>query len=76
VTRGGGSRGVDHAELAALADGSLPPERRAELEAKVAASPELTELLAEQRRAIELTRRAADEVQAPESLRAHLADQA
>ena len=29
------------AELAALADGSLAPERRAELDARIAASPEL-----------------------------------
>jgi anti-sigma factor RsiW len=40
------------AELAALADGSLPAERRAEVEARVAASPELRELLERQRRAV------------------------
>jgi anti-sigma factor RsiW len=39
-------------ELAALADGSLPPERRAELERLVAASPKLQALLAEQRKAV------------------------
>jgi hypothetical protein len=33
------------AEFAALADGTLPAERRAEVEARVAASPELQELL-------------------------------
>ena len=34
---------VQAAELAALADGSLAPERRAELDARIAASPELAE---------------------------------
>jgi hypothetical protein len=59
-------------ELAALADGSLAPERRAALEARVAASSELAELLAEQERAISLARHAAAEVEAPESLRARI----
>src|SRR5438093_2667688 len=40
------------AELAALADGTLSAERRAEVEARVAASPELQELLERQRRAV------------------------
>jgi anti-sigma factor RsiW len=40
------------AELCALADGTLPAERRAEVEARVAGSPELQELLARQRRAV------------------------
>jgi anti-sigma factor RsiW len=44
------------ADLCALADGSLPPERRAAVEAAVAASPELQELLERQRRALEATR--------------------
>jgi hypothetical protein len=39
-------------ELAALADGSLPPRRRAELEAMVRQSPEAMELLAEQQQAV------------------------
>jgi len=47
------------AELAALADGSLAPERRAALEAQVAASSELAARLAEQERAVSLTRSAA-----------------
>jgi hypothetical protein len=60
------------AELAALADGSLTPERRAELEAQVAASSELAERLAEQQRAVALVRSAADEIEAPADLRARI----
>jgi anti-sigma factor RsiW len=37
------------AELSALADGTLPADRRAEVEARVAASPELQELVERQR---------------------------
>jgi hypothetical protein len=59
-------------ELAALADGSLAPERRAALEGRVAASSELAELLAEQERAVSLARHAAAEVDAPETLRARI----
>jgi hypothetical protein len=65
--------GRDVAELAALADGSLAPERRAALEARVAASSELAERLAEQERALALTRSAAAEVEAPAGLRARVA---
>ena len=59
-------------ELAALADGTLAPERRAALEARVAASSELTELLAEQQRAVTLMRSAAEDVEAPAALRARI----
>jgi anti-sigma factor RsiW len=59
-------------ELTALADGSLAPERLAALEAQVAASSELADRLAEQRRAVVLTRSAAAEVEAPASLRARI----
>jgi len=59
-------------ELAALADGSLTPERRATLEQQVVASSELADRLAEQRQAVALTRSAAAEVEAPASLRARL----
>jgi len=64
--------GDDLADLAALADGSLAPERRATLEARVAASPELAERLAEQQRAVALAWSAAEQVSAPASLRAHI----
>jgi anti-sigma factor RsiW len=60
------------AELAALADGSLSPERRAALEARVAASSELAGLLAEQERAVSLARSAVAEVEAPAALRARI----
>jgi hypothetical protein len=62
----------ENAELAALADGSLAPERRAALQARVAASPELTDRLAEQQRAVALARSAAAAVEAPAGLRAHI----
>jgi len=61
--------GQELAELAALADGSLAPERRAALEARVAASPELADRLAEQQRAVALASSAAAEVEAPAALR-------
>ena len=60
------------AELAALADGSLAPERRAALETQVAESSELADRLAEQQRAVELVRSTAAEVDAPASLRARI----
>ncbi len=60
------------AELAALADGSLPPGRRAALEARVAASSELAERLGEQQRAVALARSATNGVEAPPALRARI----
>ena len=63
---------ADVAELAALADGSIAPERRADLEARVGASTELADALAEQQRALTLTRGAAAEVEAPSGLRARV----
>jgi anti-sigma factor RsiW len=62
-------RRSQEAELAALADGSLPDEGRAALEEEVARSPELAALLAEQQRAVGLVRRAAMEFKAPRGLR-------
>ena len=59
-------------ELAALADGSLAPEHRAEVEARIEASPILADRLAEQERAVGLLRSAGDEVEAPAGLRARL----
>jgi hypothetical protein len=64
--------GQEIVELAALADGSLSPERRAALETRVAASSELTDRLAEQQRAVELARSAVAEVEAPAMLRARI----
>jgi hypothetical protein len=64
--------GQEIAELAALADGSLAPGRRAALEAQVAASAELAERLSEQQRAVALARSAAAEVEAPPALRARI----
>ena len=60
------------AELAALADGSLDPERGAALREQVAASSELADRLAEQERAVSLARSAATEVEAPPALRARI----
>jgi hypothetical protein len=59
-------------ELAALADGSLEPERVAEVEAMLARSPELAARLEEQRRAVGVVRRAAVAVEAPAGLRARI----
>jgi hypothetical protein len=67
--------GRETVELAALADGSLAPEQRAALEARVDASPELGERLAEQQRAVALARSAAGEIEAPASLRARISAQ-
>src|SRR5690242_18919262 len=46
----------DLAELSALAEGTLAGERRAAVEARVAASPELRELVDRQRQALAATR--------------------
>ena len=64
--------GEETPELAALADGSLAPERRRVLEARVAASTELSDRLEEQERAVALMRSAVTEVEAPESLRSRI----
>ena len=66
-------RDDDLAELAALADGSLDPARRAAADARVVGSVELAALLAEQQRALALMRRAAATVDAPAALRAQVA---
>jgi hypothetical protein len=64
--------GEEIAELAALADGSLAPERRVPLEAQVAASAELAEQLAAQQRAVALARSAVTGVEAPAALRTRI----
>ena len=69
------NRRPDEAELAALADGSLAPERRAALEERIAVSPELADRLAEQERFLALARSATAEVEAPASLRARIGEQ-
>jgi len=71
-SREGEAGAQEIAELAALADGSLPPGRRAALEARVAASSELAERLAEQQRAVALARSAEAAVEAPAALRARI----
>lgn len=57
------------ADLAALADGTLPAERRGAVEARVAASPDLQELLERQQRAV-LAAQVLAEEEMPRSLRA------
>jgi anti-sigma factor RsiW len=58
------------AELAALADGRLDPDRRAAVEARVAADPALATALEQQRRALATI--AAASITAPAGLRARL----
>lgn len=48
----------DLLDVAALADGSLPPEREASVRARMAASPELAEAYERQCLAIEAIRKA------------------
>ena len=60
------------AELAMLADGSLPPDRRAEVEARIAAAPGGSALLENERLAVDALRGAAT-VRAPASLRERIA---
>jgi anti-sigma factor RsiW len=61
--------GVTDAEIAALADDELSPDRRAQVVAAVAASPELTRKLAVQVRVAATIRAAAARVKAPDGLR-------
>lgn len=53
------------AELSAFADGTLPADRRAEVEARLAASPELLELVERQQRALTATRALAEDQPSP-----------
>jgi hypothetical protein len=63
---------LPEAELAALADGSLPADQRARLRAQIEASPELTSAFNEQERAVTMLR-ALDEP-APAALRARVSE--
>jgi hypothetical protein len=59
------------ADLARLVDGTLPADRRAEVEARVAASPQLSRIVERQGAALEALRGTA-EIGAPARLRAHV----
>jgi hypothetical protein len=71
ISRRHRDRPTEH-ELAALADGSLAPARRARVERVVDASPDLQADLREQRQALAAVRAVADE-RAPAALRARVA---
>jgi anti-sigma factor RsiW len=60
------------ADLARLADGTLPAERREQVEAQVASSPELARLLESQAVAVAALRHASEDTGAPARLRARV----
>ncbi len=60
------------ADLSALADGTLDPARRAQVEARIAASPELSALYERERRVVDALHRARATDRAPERLRARI----
>jgi len=60
------------AELSALADGTLDPERRPHVEAAIAASPELRALYEREQRVVAILHRAAATDRAPTTLRARI----
>jgi hypothetical protein len=60
------------ADLSALADGSLDPARRDEVQAWIEASPERTALYERERRVVELLQEARSSERAPEALRARV----
>jgi anti-sigma factor RsiW len=60
------------AELSALADGTLGPARRAQVQARIAGSPELTILYERERRVVEALRSAGATDRAPAGLRARI----
>jgi hypothetical protein len=60
------------ADISALADGSLDPRRRADVEHRVAASAELTALYERERRVVDLIQTANSEVHAPTALRSRI----
>jgi ferric-dicitrate binding protein FerR (iron transport regulator) len=59
-------------DLSALADGTLAPERRDEVSARIAASPELTALYERERHVVEMVQDANATVRAPAALRARI----
>ena len=59
----------DQADLSALADGTIDPARRAEVQARIAQSPELTALYERERRVVDLMQRANSQTRAPLGLR-------
>jgi hypothetical protein len=59
-------------ELSALADGTLAPERRDEVAARISASPELTALYERERHVVNLIHEASTQVRAPSGLRARI----
>jgi hypothetical protein len=60
------------AELSALADGSLDADRRADVAARIAASPELSSLYERERRVVGLLHEARSADRAPAALRARI----
>lgn len=60
------------ADLSALADGSLDPARRAEVEARIGASPELNALYERERRVVVALHQARASDRAPAALRARI----
>jgi hypothetical protein len=60
------------AELSALADGTLDPARRAEVEAHISASPELSALYERERRIVGALHQARESERAPAGLRARI----
>ncbi|HEX8856169.1 MAG TPA: hypothetical protein VF752_11255, partial [Thermoleophilaceae bacterium] len=59
------------ADVARLVDGTLPADRRAEVEARVAASPQLSSIVERQRAAVDALRGTA-EIGAPQQLRSRV----
>jgi anti-sigma factor RsiW len=60
------------ADLSALADGTLDPARREEVEARINASPELSALYERERRVVQLLHASNAEIRAPAALRARI----
>jgi len=61
------------ADLSALADGTLDPTRKADVEAHIAASPQLTALYERERRVVDVLHQARATERAPAALRARIA---